>query len=153
MLFCAGTQEVGDSREGEFNLTAAGRQMLRNAIAHLLGGANIIVVTDAADSDRNGLRDDHDLETFLVSEGHFVDVRPDYWHDLNPAKMAELEAADLIIVSRTADSAYCNDGDEPTQWNSLPVPLLQMSAVLAAQPAVEVGELRGGNPQYDADLR
>ena len=75
LLFCAGTQEVGDSREGEFNLTAAGRQMLRNAIAHLLGGANIIVVTDAADSDRDGLRDDHDLETFLVSEGHFVDVR------------------------------------------------------------------------------
>ena len=131
MLFCAGAQQVGSSRAGEFNLAPAGRKMLRNAIAHLLGGANIIVVTDNADSNADGLRDDHDLEAFLVSEGHFVDVRPDYWHDLNPARMAELEAADLIIVSRTADSLYCNDGDEPTRWNSLPVPLLQMSAYFA----------------------
>lgn len=128
MLFCAGTQEVGSSREGEFNLTPEGRKMLRNAIAYLLGGANLIVVTDEADTDRDGLRDDHDLESFLVSEGHFVDVRPDYWHELDPDKIAELKAADLIIVSRTADSAYYDDGDEIAQWNSLPVPLLQLSA-------------------------
>ena len=128
MLFCAGTQEVGSSREGEFNLTPEGRQMLRNAIAHLLGGANIIVATDQADTNHDGLRDDSDLERFLISEGHFVDVRPDHWHDLDPAKVAELKTADLILVSRTADSAYYTNGDEPTQWNSLPIPLLQMSA-------------------------
>ncbi|MFH1718716.1 MAG: hypothetical protein ABIF19_15275 [Planctomycetota bacterium] len=36
MLFCAGTQEIGDMRKGEFNLTPEGWQMLRNAIAYLL---------------------------------------------------------------------------------------------------------------------
>jgi hypothetical protein len=131
LLFCAGTREVGNALQGEFNLGPEGRQMLRNAIAYLLGGANIIVVTDARDLDLDGLRDDHNLEEFLVSEGHFVDIRPYYWRELDPGKIAELKAADLILVSRTADSSFYDDGDEPTQWNSLPVPLLQMSAYFA----------------------
>ncbi len=131
LLFCAGTQEVGDFLQGEFNLRPEGRQMLHNAIAYLLGGAKIVVVTDDRDTDSDGLRDDLDLEAFLVSEGHLVDVRPNYWRQLDPGKIAELRAADLIIVSRTADSQYYADGDEPTQWNSLPVPLLQMSAYFA----------------------
>ncbi len=131
LLFCAGTQEVGNFLQGEFNLRPEGRQMLHNAIAYLVGGAKIIVVTDGRDTDSDGLRDDLDLEAFLVSEGHLVDVRPYYWRELNPAKIAELRAADLIIVSRATDSQYYDDGDEPTQWNSLPVPLLQMSAFFA----------------------
>jgi hypothetical protein len=128
LLFCAGTQEVGNTLQGEFNLRPEGRQMLHNAITYLIGGAKIIVVTDGRDTDADGLRDDLDLEAFLVSEGHLVDVRPNYWRELDPGKIAELRAADLIIVSRTADSQYYDDGDEPSQWNSLPVPLLQMSA-------------------------
>ncbi len=131
LLFCAGTQEVGDTCQGVFNLTSEGRHMLRNAIAYLLGGANLIVVTDGHDWDLDGLRDDHGLETFLVSEGHFVDIRPYYWRELDPGKIAELKAADLILFSRTADSSYYDDGDEPTQWNSLPVPLLQMNPYFA----------------------
>jgi len=128
LLFCAGTQEVGNFLQGEFNLRPEGRQMLRNAITHLVGRTKIIVVTDGRDWNQDGLRDDHDLEDFLVSEGYIVDVRPYYWRELDSGKIAELKAADLIVVSRTADSQYYDDGDEPTQWNSLPVPLLQMSA-------------------------
>jgi hypothetical protein len=131
LLFCAGTQEVGDTCKGEFNLRPEGRQMLRNAINYLLRPAKIIVVTDGRDWNQDGLRDDHNLEEFLVSEGYLVDVRPYYWRELDPGKIAELKAADLILVSRTADSQYYDDGDEPTQWNSLPVPLLQMSAYFA----------------------
>jgi len=94
-------------------------------------GANIILVTEAIDWDLDGLRDDHALESFLVSEGHSVDVRPDYWKVLTPDKIAELNAADLIIVSRLTWSSHYDDGDEITQWNSLPTPLLQMSSYLA----------------------
>jgi hypothetical protein len=130
LLFCAGTQEVGGSREGEFNLAPEGRRMLRNAMAHLLGGANIIVVTDDRDTDLNGVRDDYNLEPFLVSAGHFVDVRPNYWRQLDGIKLTELRAADLIIFSRTTDSTFYDDGDEPYQWNSLPIPLLQMNPYL-----------------------
>ena len=35
LLFCAGTQEVGATLQGAFNLTAEGQEMLRNAIAYL----------------------------------------------------------------------------------------------------------------------
>ncbi len=131
LLFCAGSREVGDNLQGEFNLGPEGRQMLHNAISYLLGGANIIVVTDGIDWNLDGLRDDHGLEEFLVSEGHFVDIRPYYWRELDPGKIAELKAADLILVSRTTDSSFYGSDDEPTQWNSLPVPLLQMSAYFA----------------------
>jgi len=131
MLFCAGTKRVGDSRRAEFNLTAEGRQMLRNAICYLLGGADIILVTQGIDWNLDGRRDDHALEAFLEAEGHFVDVRPDYWLNLTSSKIAELNAADLIIVSRTTWSEFYDDGDEPTQWNSLTVPLLQMNAYFA----------------------
>jgi hypothetical protein len=131
MLFCAGTQEIGNMRMGEFNLASEGRQMLRNAISYLLGGADIILVTQDKDLNLDGIRDDHNLETFLLSEGHFVDVRPYYWRELDPDKIARLNAADLVIFSRLAYSAFYDDGDEPTIWNSLKTPLLQMSAYFA----------------------
>lgn len=131
MLFCAGTQEIGNMRQGEFNLTAEGRQMLHNAITYLLGGANIILVTEEVDWNLDDIRDDHNLETFLLSEGHCVDIRPNYWKNLDPNKIVELNAADLIIFSRTTNSAFYDDGEEPTQWNSLTTPLLQMNAYFA----------------------
>ncbi|MCP4877477.1 MAG: LamG domain-containing protein, partial [Gammaproteobacteria bacterium] len=83
------------------------------------GSANIILVTKGLDRDSDGLRDDHSLESFLISEGHNVDVRPDHWDVLSPEKIAELNAADLIIVSRSAWSTYYNNGNEATEWNSL----------------------------------
>lgn len=131
MLFCAGTQRVENSPRAEFNLTAEGRLMLHNAISYLLGGVNIILVTDDRDWNLDGLRDDHDLETLLVSDGHSVDVRPSYWQALTASKIDELNAADLIIVSRTAWSEPYADWDEPTQWNSLTTPLLLLNAYFA----------------------
>ncbi|MCP4260893.1 MAG: hypothetical protein GY774_25795 [Planctomycetes bacterium] len=131
MLFCAGTQEIGNMCQGEFNLTADGRKMLHNAIAYLLGSANIILVTEEIDFDLDGIQDDHNLETFLASEKHLVDVRPNYWKNLDPNKIAELNAADLIIFSRSTNSAHYDDGDEKTQWNSATTPLLQMNAYFA----------------------
>ncbi len=95
------------------------------------GSADIILVTEAIDWDMDGLRDDHTLETFLVSEGHRVDIRPDYWKVLTPDKIDELNAADLIIFSRLAWSSRYDEGDETIQWNSLTTPLLQMNSHFA----------------------
>lgn len=131
LLFCAGARGEGGSRKGEFNLTVEGQQMLRNAIGYLLGRAHIVLVGDAIDWNLDGLRDDHNLETFLVGEGHQVDVRPEYWKKLDPGKIAELNAADLVIVSRLTWSNYYCEGGETTQWNSLLVPVLLMNPFLA----------------------
>jgi len=95
------------------------------------GSANIIVVTEGIDWDMDGLRDDHSLESFLISEGHRVDVRPDYWNVLTPDKIAELNAAGLIIISRLAWSSRYDEGNETTEWNSLTTPLLQMNSHFA----------------------
>jgi len=54
------------------------------------GSAHIILVTEGIDWDLDGLRDDHSLESFLVSEGYNVDVRPDYWKLLTPDKITSL---------------------------------------------------------------
>ena len=131
MLFCTGTDRFGGTHKSELNLTPDGLQMLRNAIAYMLGGADIILVTQDIDWNLDGLRDDHALETFLVSEGHFVDVRPDHWTDLNPDKIAELNSADLVIFSRLTWSDKYSEGYEATEWNSLEVPILQMNAYFA----------------------
>ena len=100
-------------------------------------GADIILVTEAIDWDMDGLRDDHSLESFLISEGHSVDVRPDYWKVLTPDKIDELNAADLIIFSRLAWSGRYNQGNETNDWNSLTTPLLQMSAYFARNHELE----------------
>ncbi len=53
-----------------------------------------------------------------------------YWRTLDPNKIAELEAADLIILSRNADSgSYSTAADnEPNQWNAVKTPLISLSA-------------------------
>jgi len=93
--------------------------------------AEIIVVTENIDQDMDRLADDQELVDWLVAEGHSVQVRRNNWMILDSDKIDELNAADLIIVSRLTDSAYYDDGDEKTQWNSLTAPLLQMNAYFA----------------------
>ena len=94
-------------------------------------GADIILVTEEIDWNMDGLRDDHSLESFLISEGHSLDVRPNYWKLLTPDKIAELNAADLIIFSRLAWSDHYDEVNETTDWNSITTPLLQMNAYFA----------------------
>jgi len=90
--------------------------------------ANITLVTEDHDFDEDGIQDDQQLVDWLVAEGHVVDVQRDYWTSFGRTTAAELNAADLIIVSRTTSSGNYDDEDEPTKWNSLTVPLILMSA-------------------------
>jgi len=63
-----------------------------------------------------------------VAEGHNVDVRIDYWKELDAAKVDELNAADLVIMSRSIYSHDHSDRDEPTLWNSVTTPLITMNS-------------------------
>jgi hypothetical protein len=95
-------------------------------------GANIIWVAITQDHDMDGVQDDQAWIDWLVAENHTVDVRLDYWGelDLEPNKVDELNAADLVIFSRTTSSGHHDDGDEPTLWNSVTTPIILMNAYL-----------------------
>jgi len=74
---------------------------------------------------------DHGWIELLEADGHTViaDTAIDHM-TLDAAKLATLENADLIIVSRTSNSGNYDDGDEITQWNSIETPLILMNAYL-----------------------
>lgn len=93
--------------------------------------AEIIVVTENVDKNLDRIEDDQELIDWLRAEGHSVDVRRNTWDILNSNLIAQLNAADLIIVSRLAGSGLYIHSDEPTQWNSVKTPLLLMSAYFA----------------------
>jgi hypothetical protein len=68
----------------------------------------------------------------LTAQGYTVDVQRGSWMTLDATKLATLEAADLVIVSRTSNSGnYATDSTEVTQWNSVTTPLILMTAYLA----------------------
>ncbi len=69
-----------------------------------------------------------DWQVLLEGAGHTV-TRSDM-KDLDDTKIAAMNEADLVIVSRDTNSGDYNNGDEPTQWNSLTVPLIQCSSWL-----------------------
>jgi hypothetical protein len=93
-------------------------------------GANIIWVTGAIDHDANGVQDDQGFIDWLTAEGHTVDARLGYWAVLDANKVAELNAADLVIASRSTSSGDFDDGEEPTLWNSITKPMIVMNGNL-----------------------
>jgi hypothetical protein len=94
--------------------------------------ANIILVNETYDTDANGSQDDLGLEEFLVGLGHQVDVRRGNWTALDAAKIATLNAADLIVVSRSTGSGnYDDDAAEIANWNGLTAPLILLTPYLS----------------------
>ena len=94
--------------------------------------ANIIWVSQAYDTDVDGVQDDLEAEDFVRSLGHELDVQRGNWTALDATKIAALNAADLIIVSRSTDSAqYATDAAEVGQWNSVTTPMINMTSYLA----------------------
>ena len=69
----------------------------------------------------------------LAAQGYTVDLsfRNQEGRTLDDTKIAALNAADLIIVSRDADSGNYDDGDEPTQWNAITTPILMQIVHIA----------------------
>jgi hypothetical protein len=60
-----------------------------------------------------------------------VDYQPGNWTELDDAKIAALNAADLVIISRCSNSGdYAADDTEISQWNSITTPMLNSSTHL-----------------------
>ena len=91
------------------------------------GGANIIWVSGTYDDNGDGAPDDQEWVDLLTAAGHTVDYNGTYWRELDDDKIAALNAADLIIVSRNSNSGDYDDGDEPTQWNAVTTPIINSS--------------------------
>jgi hypothetical protein len=93
---------------------------------------NITWVTESVDINGDGVPDDFAWITWLQELGHTVDVQRGHWTSLDGAKIAALNAADVIIISRTATSAnYNTDATEVSQWSALTAPILNLNAYFA----------------------
>jgi len=86
-------------------------------------GAEIIWVDEAAPQGLDGWQD------LLEGAGHTV-TRMSYVTELDAGVIDTLNQADLVIFSRDANSGNYAQGEEPLQWNSLTVPLIQTNAYL-----------------------
>jgi len=88
--------------------------------------ATIIWVSDAYDDNGDGEPDDQPWMDLLEATGYTVDAsfRNQEGRTLDDDKIAALEAADLIIVSRCSNSGSYDDGDAIAQWNSITTPLM-----------------------------
>ena len=96
--------------------------------------ANIIWVSDAYDDNADGEPDDQPWMDLLEANGYTVDAsfRNQEARNLDDDKIAALNAADLIIVSRNSDSAnYASDATEITRWSSITAPLMLQAVHIA----------------------
>jgi len=110
------------------------------ALGSVAQAANIIWVSDnkGFGSVEPNVPGDQGWIDLLTAQGHTVIYKnqaayvdgQQYWRTLDPNKITELEAADLIIISRNADSgSYSTAADnEPNQWNAVTTPLISLSA-------------------------
>jgi len=92
---------------------------------------NIIWVSEALDVNADGIPDDQGWVDLLTAEGYAVNVQRGYWTTLDADKMNALNAADLVIVSRSSSSGNYDDGTEPTQWNSITTQTIVLNAYIA----------------------
>jgi hypothetical protein len=89
--------------------------------------ATIIWVSDSYDDNADGEPDDQAWIDLLEANGYTVDLsfRNQEGRTLDDDKIAALNAADLIIVSRNSNSGdYASDATEVAQWNSITTPLI-----------------------------
>ncbi len=101
-------------------------------LACIAGAANIVLVNETYDADGNGAQDDLGLEEFLIGLGHQVDIQRGNWTTLDATKIATLNAADLIVVSRATGSGnYDDDSTEIANWNGLTSPLILLTSYLS----------------------
>jgi len=99
--------------------------------------AKIIWVTETVDRNEDGIQDDQQWIDYLTDAGYEMDVQMDHWLTLGDDKdpndandyVAELNAADIVIISRTASSGgYASDANEVAAWASVTSPIMSLSA-------------------------
>lgn len=90
--------------------------------------AKVVWVTETMDCDEDGVQDDQAWIDFLTAQNYNLDLRPDYWMELTEGKVAELNTANLVIISRNTNSGSYDDGNEPDLWGSVTTPIISISA-------------------------
>ena len=149
----------GDSREGKmlgFSAIEGWNDASQWGTAVLAAGPKpkpkIIWVSDNLQYDfAAGVPSDHGFVELLRAQGYDVDykgefdphvegndevpVNPDwlYWRELDDDKIAELEAADLIIIGRVNSSGAFDDANEAEMWNAISTPIISQSAHISRQ--------------------
>ncbi len=132
--------------------------MLALGLATVAQAANIIWVSD----NKNGTStpSDKGFVDLLKAQGYNVDYQgqggtgtPGYqfWRTLDNAKIATLNAADLIILSRDLNSGdYASNATEVTQWNGIKKPILMLIAHVARNDRWQWVETTGQNDAQPA---
>ena len=135
--------------------------LLAFVISSSVDAKTIIWVSDNK-TPSGGVAADQAWVDLLRAQGYTVDYRGEggsgspgyrYWRSLDAGKIAELNAADLIIVSRDTDSGNYDDGDEVTQWNSITTPLiLQIAHIMRSSRWrwLDTTSTSGGQPNLVA---
>ncbi len=104
-----------------------------------ISAKTIVWVSDAQDSDLDGLPSDQIWVDFLEDAGYEVNYEfgeqmiagGGYWVELDGDKLAVLEAADLIIIGRATNSGdYATNFDEILDWNLISTPILMQTAYI-----------------------
>lgn len=117
-----------------YTLTYAGGEAANDIVLlydSFVPAPTVIYVTDSPDVGANGVLDDQGWIDWLKAEGYQVDARRGYWVEpLDVNRIAELEAADLIIASRGLGTGNYDAAGEATKWNSLTTPLINLNAWL-----------------------
>ena len=92
-----------------------------------VNAATIVWVSGSFDDNADGEPDDQPWIDMLEANGYTVDLsfRNQEARTLDDDKIAALNTAELIIISRNSNSGdYANDATEVTQWNSITAPLI-----------------------------
>jgi hypothetical protein len=103
----------------------------------------------------DGVPADQAWVDLLSAQGYDVDLsfRNKEGRTLDDAKIAALNAADLIIISRDTDSGNYDDGQEVAQWNSVTVPILMQVAQIAQSSRwrwINIGTTNNAKPILQA---
>ncbi len=136
------------------------RRLLLSVLALALGfgsladGATIVWVSDNK-TPANGVPADQGWVDVLIAEGYTVDLsfRNKEARTLDATKIAALNAADLIIISRDTDSGNYDDGTEIAQWNGITAPILMQVAQIAQNSRwkwVNIGATNTAQPTLEA---
>jgi len=96
-----------------------------------VNAANIVWISGRHDYNADGVLDDYMWVDLLVAQGYTVDYQPGNWTTLDDTKIAALNAADLVIISRcTSSGDYATDAAELNQWDSITTPMISNSTHL-----------------------
>lgn len=103
------------------------------AIAGVGQAATIVWVAETRMVEGAIENSDQGFVDLLEAAGYDVSVKLDNWKTLDNGKVAELNAADLVIISRATNSGAYDDGgsvggeQEETVWNSITAPMISMA--------------------------